>query len=606
MAHPPQSFSSLKASPITRAADLRTLGYTSFRAGDFARARKHFERALALFHAEFGADHAETLTTLSDLGAACAALSDTAAARAAHEAALAGRRRTLPATDPAIAASLQNLGAVCRAQNDRAGAESCYGEALAIWRAALGDTHPMTAKSLISLAALARDRGDAAAAIAYATEALSIRRATLPPADPLIAASLDELATSLAQSGDHEGAQRHWEAALALLQQRPGARLAPLLTKLGMSKRQQRDPDSAIACFTAALRHDADYATARHNLAATLTRLGRHAEAKPHRDTALRQQNIFLQPGPAPHPAILILSISDDGNVPLDHLLPESAFTRIWWFIDHATNPLTTALPPYDIVFNAIGDPDMSAAADAKLAAFIANCPKPILNDPARVALTRRDRLPRLLHGIAGALVPPVVRIDNHPAPAGIVQHAAQSGLHLPLLLRPAGSHGGAGLLRIDDWHDLTEAALQPAASWYITPFHDCRAPDGYTRKYRAIFVNRKPYPYHLAISPHWLVHYFSADMEAHAWKLQEEAAFLENPEAALGATAYAALAEIGKRIDLDYCGIDFTRTPDGQLLVFEANATMLVHPESGASKLAYKNAAIGRITRAVRGLIPG
>ena len=38
---------------------------------------------------------------------------------------------------------------------------------------------------------------------------------------------------------------------------------------------------------------------------------------------------------------------------------------------------------------------------------------------------------------------------------------------------------------------------------------------------------------------------------------------------------------------------------PDGRVLVFEANATMFVHPEDETGPLAYKNPAVRRITEA-------
>ncbi len=57
-----------------------------------------------------------------------------------------------------------------------------------------------------------------------------------------------------------------------------------------------------------------------------------------------------------------------------------------------------------------------------------------------------------------------------------------------------------------------------------------------------------------------------------------------------------AALTTIGRRLDLDYAGINFSVLEDGRLLVFEANATMVVHPEAGDGPFAYKNHAVGRI----------
>jgi glutathione synthase/RimK-type ligase-like ATP-grasp enzyme len=56
------------------------------------------------------------------------------------------------------------------------------------------------------------------------------------------------------------------------------------------------------------------------------------------------------------------------------------------------------------------------------------------------------------------------------------------------------------------------------------------------------------------------------------------------------------AIAAIGRRLDLDYAGVDFTLLPDGRVLVFEANATMLVHRERIDGMAAHKNPYVERI----------
>jgi glutathione synthase/RimK-type ligase-like ATP-grasp enzyme len=58
-------------------------------------------------------------------------------------------------------------------------------------------------------------------------------------------------------------------------------------------------------------------------------------------------------------------------------------------------------------------------------------------------------------------------------------------------------------------------------------------------------------------------------------------------------------IAAIGKQLDLDYGGIDFTLLPGGQVLVFEANATMLAHFERETGILAHKNPYVHRIVDA-------
>ena len=573
-------------------------GTAAFRRGDHARARREFERALALFRTQLGPDHPQTLRTLSDLGATHAALGDHAASRDAHVAALAARRRSLGEAHEDVGVSLHNLAAAHAALGEDQAAEDAHLQAIAIWRTALGETHPIIARALTSLAALSRKHEDPSRAIGYARQALDIHRASFPPDHAAIAAAWDDLATTQSQAGDEQAALASWQQAISV----PGARTAPLLVKLGLSHRRQGDLPGAATCFADAVRADGTLTAARHHLAAALTRLGRAEEARPHLAAALKRERIFIQPGPPGAPRALILATAAEGNIPLEHLLPERDFTRIWWFIDHAPDPRAEILPAHDIVFNAIGDPDMSGAADAKLAAFLGVNAKTLLNGPARVARTRRDRVPALLGGIDGLLVPRICRIEDTPSSAAIMRAAEEAGIAPPLLLRPAGGHGGAGVLRIETWDGFD---APPAPAWYATSFHDCRAADGYTRKYRVIFVGGVAYPYHLAISPNWLVHYFSADMDEHAWKRAEEAAFLTDPRAALGEQAFSALQEAGRRLDMDYCGMDFGLA-DGRIVVFEANATMLVHPEAPTGRLAFKNTAVSCIIDALNRMVQG
>ena len=256
-------------------------------------------------------------------------------------------------------------------------------------------------------------------------------------------------------------------------------------------------------------------------------------------------------------------------------------------------------LPPHHLVFNLIGDADDGDEALARAASYEAICQVPFLNPPGRVQRTKRDRMPVLLAGIDGLVVPRVIRreVDSDGALFD------RAGLHLPVLLRKAGRHGGDSVELIHTEEEL-DASSPHSGSCYLTEYYDYRSADGFFRKYRVIFVDRQPFPYHLAISPDWLVHYFSADMIAHAWKQAEELAFLGDMRAVLGDRAIGALHEIARRIDLDYAGIDFSLLPDGSLLFFEANATMLLHPEDAGGPLATKNRFILRILDAFESVV--
>ena len=156
------------------------------------------------------------------------------------------------------------------------------------------------------------------------------------------------------------------------------------------------------------------------------------------------------------------------------------------------------------------------------------------------------------------------------------------------MIFRPLSSHGGKGLELVHNAVELEDTNVYEGG--YLSPFHDYRSADGYFRKYRVIFIDRRPFPYHLAISRYWMVHHDTAEMAGDPDRINEEMHFLCDPLEVIGARALAALEAIGQRLDLDYAGIDFAVTNQGEVLVFEANATMLTHLEAHDSAFVAKN----------------
>jgi hypothetical protein len=376
---------------------------------------------------------------------------------------------------------------------------------------------------------------------------------------------------------------------------------APLaLFNLGTAFFTVGQNDVAAKWYRRALRLEPTLTVAHQNLACILDLQGDAKAAGSHRDAAYCRQCIFVEPAAAPKRRVLILSASGRGNVPVKWLLPNAVNTQIKWFVEYAGRGAPTDLPEYDLVFNAIGDPDMERPTRAAVRCFLRTCTKPLLNTPGRVARTRRDRLATLLTGIPGIEVPRVARVRTLRDAVTAIDKA---GMGFPMLLRPAGSHGGDGLTRLDGSADLHQVAFDRFPSWYLSAFRTYQSPDGYWRKYRVIFIDREPYPYHLAISDRWLVHYVTANMLSDPAKAAEECRFLQNPAATLGEAAMKSLRTIAARLDLDYAGIDFACLPDGHLLVFEANATMLVHAETLAV-FAYKNAFVQAILDAFEELL--
>lgn len=354
-------------------------------------------------------------------------------------------------------------------------------------------------------------------------------------------------------------------------------------------------PDKAREAALAAVALEPAQALACQTLSTLAERDGDAEAAARWLDRAYEARALFHEPAAEARASVLVLATRSQGNIPYRYLAPPALYTRHVWYMEHARDD--QALPPYDVVFNAIGDPDLSGPTRDAVMRFLSRNTRPLINRPEPVQRTFRDTIPDLLGDIAGVSAPRTVRAR--------ADEIARTGLVPPVLVRPPASHGGAGLYRADTAADLDAVAAKLAGhEAYVTQFVDYRQADGLYRKGRMIFIDRRPLPYHWAISKHWMVHYVSSDMAEGGWRRAEEERYLYDTAAFLGETATRAIAEIGRRLDLDYCGLDFSLLPDGRVLIFEANATMLVHPEEADSPFAYRNPAVTRIIAAFQAML--
>jgi Flp pilus assembly protein TadD len=409
------------------------------------------------------------------------------------------------------------------------------------------------------------------------------RALALAPREAQLRARLGRLYEALDRPFD---AAASYNQALALPCERIEARLESHLALSGLFGRANQFVE-ARRHAEAALALEPLSQGAHQNLAVIADCEGRPAEAEAHREAAYRGRPLIVTRARRPRRRVLTLASAARANSPDRYLIPPQRYDRLVWFPAYGADQ-----PPdpcdYDVVFNAIADPSASAeAADA--AAFAAGCGRPLLNRPETLARTAREAAADLFRPIANLVAPPTRRIDSTSS----LDELAADRLWL---LRPLGSHGGERLQRLP-MRELP-AALG-AGEFYLTPFHDYRSPDGLYRKYRVVFVDRVAFPYHLAIHDDWLVHYQTSATAAEPKRRAEELRFLRDPRAALGPQAWAAIEAVGRRLDLDFAGVDFSVLPDGRALLFEANATMSVHPEPPDSALAHKNPFIDRILEA-------
>jgi glutathione synthase/RimK-type ligase-like ATP-grasp enzyme len=83
-----------------------------------------------------------------------------------------------------------------------------------------------------------------------------------------------------------------------------------------------------------------------------------------------------------------------------------------------------------------------------------------------------------------------------------------------------------------------------------------------------------------------------------------EERTFVNDMAAAIGAQAVATLERIAAALALDYGGVDFGLDAAGNVLIYEANATMAVFPAPPDERFAYRRPVVERVMNAVRALL--
>lgn len=358
--------------------------------------------------------------------------------------------------------------------------------------------------------------------------------------------------------------------------------------------------------YETALRLQPDHAGAHQGLASILAEEGDEPLAARHRQLAFGSRPVVALPyrGERTPVSLLLLTASAGGNIPLRHFFDEQVFQTFVVFVESydPANPL----PPHSIVFNAIGDADLAASALAAAQSVLTLTTAPVINAPAAVAATGRSDIAQILSGITGVVTPGAVTMPRALlAGPDAATSLARHGFLFPLLIRTPGFHGGRHFLRIEEIGGLPAALAElPGEVLTVLRYLDARGPDGKARKYRVMMIDGKLFPLHIAISSHWKIHYFTADMADHPEHRAEDAEFLENMEAVLGPRAMAALAEIQARLGLDYAGIDFGLSASGEILLFEANATMVVNPPEPDEKWGYRRPAVERICAAVRNML--
>ena len=315
---------------------------------------------------------------------------------------------------------------------------------------------------------------------------------------------------------------------------------------------------------------------------------------------ALSQVYPLAEPaGPALRLCVLMAPGDNTSNTPVDCLLERSEVALTWVYAvpGHAL----PSLPPHDVVFVAIGESPANHAILQSLGDLSGHTKRPVMNLPAAITNTQRDRAAQLLATHPGIHMPATVRV-----PRSTLQAVGRGAARLrdipgvdgfPVIVRPVDSQGGKDLAKVDDAAALA-AYLDTVQSvdFFVARFIDYRSADGQFRKCRVVLVDGTPFPVHMGVSGNWMIHYVNAGMAESAAKRRDEEAFFVDFDREFGARHRDALAAVHERLGLDYVTLDCADAPDGRLLVFEVDNAAIVHDLDDPNLYPYKRPAMRRI----------
>lgn len=327
---------------------------------------------------------------------------------------------------------------------------------------------------------------------------------------------------------------------------------------------------------------------------------------------ALQLQQHYHLPSPTGKTGIKLLSLMRPGdmmdNTPVDFLLEGHDVTLDLLYVSPEL-PFPRTLPEHDVAIVAIGQSDQNQPLLEQIGTLLHSSTRPVLNQPERISCLARDRVSSMLKSCPGVEIPATARIDRHGLQQLCRGEKPVTSLlddgDFPIIVRPLGSHGGTGLIKVNSPDELAGyLEAMPQDEFNIARFVDYRKEDGLYRKCRIALIDGQPFACHLAVSENWMIHYKNAGMTEHAARRAEEERFMENFETDFGFRHREAFHAIGKRLGLDYLVIDCGETPDGKLLIFEADNLGFVHAMDPPDLFPYKQPQMRKVFDAFHAML--
>ncbi len=272
----------------------------------------------------------------------------------------------------------------------------------------------------------------------------------------------------------------------------------------------------------------------------------------------LAYHQLFRSPCLSEQPKLRVLALAAaidmGGNTPIEFLLEESGIELLTLYVIPGID-LPVPLPDHDVAIVIASDSEECRDALGIIDRIAARWPRPILNPPRLVCNLDRDKLHRLLCGIQGLDIPSTACVTRSQlselARSSLLFADIAAELQFPIIVRPRGSHAGVGLAKVDDRAALDRYLAERAEQeFFVSLFVDYADDDGLFRKYRIVVCNF---------------------------------------DRAFAARHQSGLAALIDRIGLDYFTIDCAENKRGDLLIFEADNTAVVHNMDSPEVFPYK-----------------
>ncbi|MBF0497888.1 MAG: RimK family alpha-L-glutamate ligase [Deltaproteobacteria bacterium] len=271
--------------------------------------------------------------------------------------------------------------------------------------------------------------------------------------------------------------------------------------------------------------------------------------------------------------------------------------------------PFPDSVPDHHVLFVAVAESDQNRYLLRAIEKYLESWPRPVLNRPDRIAYMSRGKVCELLQSTPGLVMPVSARVDRQA-----LEQISRSELSIttiitdgdfPIIVRPVDSHAGRGLNKLDNPESLAEyLQSMPDGEFYLARFVDYRGADGLFRKFRIALIDGRPFPCHMAISEHWMIHYLNAGMTESPEKRAEEESFMVGFDTGFATRHEVTLRAINERLELDYLAIDCAETVTGDLLIFEVDTSMVVHDMDPVDIFPYKQPQMKKLFTAFRAML--